>query len=79
MISIPHSALLEEQGLYFVYLQTMPEHYVKREVKLGQYDGERHRVLDGLAEGDIVVINGAKHLKIAEASAIIPEGHSHNH
>lgn len=79
VISIPHSALLEEQGLYFVYLQTMPEHYVKREVKLGQYDGERHRVLDGLAEGDIVVINGAKHLKIAEASAIIPEGHSHNH
>jgi multidrug efflux pump subunit AcrA (membrane-fusion protein) len=57
----------------------MPEHYEKREVKLGHNDGERVVVSSGLTEGDKVVVQGVRHVKIAESSAIIPEGHNHNH
>lgn len=79
VMTLPISSLLEEQGLYFVYVQTQPEHYQKREVKLGQNDGDRVVVHSGLSVGEMVVTNGARHIKIAEASSIIPEGHNHNH
>ena len=51
VITLPISSLLEEQGLYFVFVETMPEHYEKREVKLGHNDGERVVVSSGLTEG----------------------------
>lgn len=79
VITIPMTSLLEEQGLYFVYVRTLPEHYEKREVHIGSNDGERVVVLKGLSVGDCVVSKGARHIKIAESSSVIPEGHSHNH
>ena len=78
VISVPETALTEEQGVYFVYLKVCKEEYRKQEVKIGESDGLRREILKGLKEGDVVVTEGAYQVKLATASGAIP-GHSHNH
>ena len=77
VISIPVSALTEEQGIYFVYLQIGEEEFLKREIAIGESDGKNVRVLSGLSTGDKVVIKGAYQVKLASNSSVLPEGHSH--
>lgn len=77
VLSVPVSALTEEQGLYFVYLKTAPEDYRKQEVGVGRNDGERVQVLSGLKFGDEVVTKGVYQVKLAGTSAVIPHGHTH--
>ena len=78
IISIPRSALTEEQGVKFVYVQLDAECYQKREVKTGADDGARVKILSGLKEGEKLVTQGAIHVKLASASNAIP-AHTHNH
>lgn len=78
VISVPLTALTEEQGLHYVYLQVDEEGYRKQEVILGENDGERYEVLSGLKAGDRVVTKGAIQVKLASASNVIP-AHNHNH
>ena len=78
VITVPVSALTEEQGLYFVYLQEDKEIYRKQEVKTGADDGLRVEILTGLKPGDRIVTQGAYHVKLASASNIIP-AHTHSH
>ena len=78
IISVPVSALTEEQGLHFVYVKLDEEGYQKREVHTGATDGTRIEILSGLSEGEQVVTQGAIHVKLASASNAIP-GHTHNH
>ncbi|KAA6315303.1 hypothetical protein EZS27_034214, partial [termite gut metagenome] len=75
-ISIPFSALTEDQGLFFVYLQLEDEIYKKQEVMLGEEDGERVVIVSGLKPGDRVVVKGAYQIRLA-VSSITPEGHLH--
>lgn len=75
---IPVSALIEEQGNFYVYVQTGGESFVKREVKLGGNDGDRVQVLSGLTEGERVVTKGAYQIKLSAASGAMPE-HGHEH
>jgi RND family efflux transporter MFP subunit len=77
VIAIPVSSVTEEQGLHFVYLQLDEEGYQKREVTLGQNNGERVQILSGLNEGDEVVTKGVYQVKLAAVSSVTPEGHSH--
>ncbi|MDD3909208.1 MAG: efflux transporter periplasmic adaptor subunit, partial [Proteiniphilum sp.] len=49
----------------------------KQEVKLGQSNGDRIRVLSGLRPGDRVVIRGVYQVKLAATSSVLPEGHTH--
>ena len=75
---IPVSALIEEQGVFFVFVQTSGESFVKRELTLGGSDGINVQVLAGLKEGERVVIKGAYQIKLASASGTIPaHGHAH--
>lgn len=78
LISIPLTSLIEDQGKYFVFVREHEYMYRKQEVTLGRRDGFRTEILDGLQEGEEVVINGAYSLRAASATSIIP-GHSHNH
>ena len=78
VIGLPVSAITEEQGLNFVYLQVDAECYKKQEVKLGMNDGCRVEVFSGLKGGEKVVTVGAMHVKLAAAGNTIP-GHTHNH
>ncbi|MDR1112508.1 MAG: efflux RND transporter periplasmic adaptor subunit, partial [Bacteroidales bacterium] len=77
VISIPLSAITEEQGLNFVYLQLDEDGYRKQEVNLGHSDGDRMQILSGLSTGDKVVTKGVYQVKLAALTSVMPEGHSH--
>lgn len=75
---IPTSALLEEQGIFYAYVQTEGESFQKRELKIGASDGLNVQVLSGIAEGERVVTRGAFQIKLSTASGTMP-AHGHEH
>lgn len=79
ILSLPRSALTEEQGIFSVYVQVPDERdaFIKKEVKTGMDNGERVEITDGLSIGDLVVVEGAYQVKLASLSSVVPEGHSH--
>lgn len=78
VITVPLTALTEEQGLHYVYIQVDEEGYRKQEVTLGESDGDRVEILSGIKANDKVVVKGAIQVKLASASNAIP-AHNHNH
>jgi len=77
-IVIPVSALIEEQGMFYTYVQTGGESFVKRELTLGYSDGINVQVSGGWKEGERLVTKGAYQIKLATASGAIPaHGHAH--
>ncbi|MDR4509798.1 MAG: efflux RND transporter periplasmic adaptor subunit [Candidatus Brocadiaceae bacterium] len=77
-LAIPYSALIEEQGNYFAYVQTSGEGFQKRELKIGANDGMNVQVLAGIEEGERVVTKGACQIKLATMSGKMP-AHGHEH
>ena len=77
VITIPVSALTEQQGLYYVYLQEGEEVYKRHEVTIGHNDGERVLIKNGLTAGDQIVTKGVYQVKIAALDGMVPEGHTH--
>jgi RND family efflux transporter MFP subunit len=75
---IPVSALIEEQGTFFVFVQTGGESFEKREIKLGANDGQNTQVISGVMEGERVVTKGAYQIKLSMASGTLP-AHGHEH
>jgi len=45
-----------------VFVQTNADEFTLKPVKLGNRDGDRRQVLDGLQSGEKVVVEGAFHL-----------------
>lgn len=78
ILSIPVSALIEEQGIYSVFIRLDEEGYKKQEVTLGANNGAEVQILSGLKAGDEVVTRGAYQVKLSSASNAIP-AHSHSH
>lgn len=78
-LTVPRSALTEEEGLYFVYVEEQPEHFRKQQVQTGQSDGVNVEILSGLKQGERIVTKGATLLKLAANSGKAPQGHTHNH
>lgn len=78
VISIPVSSLIEEQGLFSVYVREHEEMYRKVPVKVGLNNGADVQILSGLKEGEEVVTEGSYQIKLASASNAIP-AHSHSH
>ena len=77
VVSVPISALTEEQGLYYVYVQVCAEEYMKRAVHPGRRNGERVEIFHGLQHGERVVTQGAYQVKLASVTTAIPHGHNH--
>ena len=75
---VPASAVMEEQGSYFCYVQTEGESFQKRELQIGGTDGQNVQVLSGVAEGERVVIKGAYNIKLSTAAGTLP-AHGHEH
>lgn len=75
---IPAMALVEEQGVFYAYVQTEGESFQKRELKLGANDGQKVQILSGITEGERVVTKGAYQIKLAQASGALP-AHGHEH
>ena len=78
VMSVPVSALIEEQGVYSVFVRLDEEGYMKHPVTLGANNGSEVQILSGLHPGDEVVTEGAYQVKLASASNAIP-AHSHSH
>ena len=66
-LAIPTAAVQREKNLSLVFVQTEPGIFEARPVKLAEESGDLVRVLDGLREGELVVIKGAHMIK-AEAA-----------
>lgn len=75
---VPVSALIEEQGIFYVYVQTGGESFQKREVKLGASDGLNVQILSGIVENERVVTKGGYQIKLSSASGALP-AHGHEH
>jgi cobalt-zinc-cadmium efflux system membrane fusion protein len=75
---IPLTALMEEYGNYYTYVQTSGEGFQKRELKLGASDGINVQVLSGIKENERVVTKGAYHIKLSTMSGKMP-AHGHEH
>ena len=78
VISLPRTALTEEQGIFFIYLQLDEEGYKKQEVTIGADYCKSVQILTGVKAGDRVVTEGAYQVRLASASNAIP-AHSHEH
>lgn len=75
---VPLSALIEEQGVYFVYVQLSGENFTKREVKIGGNDGSQVQIISGIEEGERAVTLGGYNIKLSVASGSLP-AHGHEH
>lgn len=79
VISIPRTALSEQQGNFFVYVKIDDHGYRKSLVTLGGDDGKNVIVTSGLHPGEEVVVKGTSIVHLAETSGVAPVGHTHNH
>ncbi len=75
---IPVSALIEEHGVFFVYIQTSGESFEKREVNITGSNGILVQVLSGINEGERVVTKGAYQIKLSSMTGTMP-AHGHEH
>ena len=78
VIAVPISALIEEQGHFYVFVQLSGESYEKRQVKTGVNNGIEIEIVSGLKQDDVVVVRGSYQVKLASMSSALP-GHDHNH
>lgn len=76
-ITIPLQSLIEEQGVYSVFVKTEKDAFEKRVVDRGHDDGLRVQITRGIEVGDVVVVNGARLLRLKSMNTAIPHGHSH--
>ena len=76
---VPNSALLEEQGFYFVFVQETPELFEKRQVTTGGSDGINSEILTGLIPGERIVTQGAMLIKLAQAAGALDPHSGHVH
>lgn len=77
-IALPRTALVKEGERSIVYVQVGGEEFEKRVIETGITDGVDVEVRSGLAEGEMVVIHGAR---AVHAASFQPDamGHGHAH
>ncbi len=76
-LTVPCSAMTEEQGAYYLYVRTCADSYQKRAVTPGASDGRRIEIRQGVEAGEVVVATGAYYVRLASLSSDIPHGHAH--
>ena len=59
---IPSAAVVREGNQEHVFVQLEPDRFVLREVKLGEEQGGRRVLIDGIQTGEHIVVDGAFHL-----------------
>ena len=78
-VTVPNSALLEEQGNFFVLVQLNPELFEKREVRTGASDGLRTEITSGLKGDERVITEGAVMVKLAQSTGTLDAHSGHVH
>lgn len=78
VISIPVTALIEEEGSFVVYVHVAGESFEKRAITTGIRNRGWVEVTSGLEEGEHIVTTNAYQVKLASLSSEAPaHGHSH--
>lgn len=78
-ITIPNTALIEEQGVFYVFVQITPELFEKREVILGSTDGLKTEIISGISKNERIVTKGAIMVKLAQATGTLDAHSGHVH
>ena len=78
VLHIEKSAILEDQGLKYVFVQLSGESFEKRFVTIGLSNGQEVEITSGLKVDERVVSKGAYFVKLASMAGSIP-AHSHQH
>lgn len=78
-LAVPNTALLEEQGSYFVWVQVTPELFEKREVFVGGSDGINTEIKKGINSKERIVTRGAMLIKLAQATGNLDAHSGHVH
>lgn len=78
-VAVPRTALVEEMGNMFVFVQNNPVSFEKRSVKVGATDGRYVQLLEGVAPGERVVSKGGVLLKLSQGAAALDPHAGHVH
>lgn len=78
-LTVPETAIVEQQGSFFVYVRLDEDCYLKVPVTTGATDGRRREITSGLHGGEAVVSAATTAITLAAAAGNVPEGHSHSH
>ncbi len=78
-LAVPRDALIEDEGRWFVFIQSSGEAFDRREVKIGVEDGGFVQITGGLTGDERVTTRGAYYVKQAESAAKggADQGHGH--
>ncbi len=63
VVAIPKAALLEDEGIHFVFKHAQGDYYVRRAVKKGRSFNGSVEIVEGLEPGETIVADGAFLLK----------------
>lgn len=77
-VTVPSSAILDEDGRPVAYVQAEGETFEKRLLTLGARQGGRVLVRDGIRAGERVVTGAAYQVRLASLSTAVP-AHGHEH
>jgi membrane fusion protein, heavy metal efflux system len=77
-LTVPHAAVWEDLGYFYVFVQKSGELFERREVQVGGYDGKSYLITSGLGEMERIVVNGTYRLVLASKSSEMP-AHGHTH
>lgn len=78
-VTIPTSALLEDQDNFSVYVQLTPELFELRNVQTGETDGIRTEITQGVKAGERVVSRGGVLMKLAQVTGTLDAHSGHVH
>jgi multidrug efflux pump subunit AcrA (membrane-fusion protein) len=78
-LTIPRSAVFDEDGTPVAYVHVEGESFEKRILQTGITDRGYTQVLKGLSAGERVVTVGGYQVRLASMSTSIPTGHGHEH
>jgi hypothetical protein len=78
-LTLPNSAIIEEQGNYFLFVQVTPELFEKREIKTGATDGIKTEIVQGITADERVVTKGAILIRLAQATGTLDAHSGHVH
>ena len=79
VIVVPRRAVLGRLGAKFVFVQTEPLHFERRDVVTGLVSGDRMEIVEGVLPGDVVVTNGHYQLQYTRAAGTEAATDAHDH
>ena len=78
-VMLPNTAIVEEMGIYCVFVQTCTDSFEKRIITKGVTDGHNTQIISGVKAGERVVSKGAINVKLAQGSAALDPHAGHVH